>query len=91
MTKIGLFLGLLGVLLIELGPGSLGLAELLEDTLMSLLLSKVGVLINFLTLVDENSIDVLELFWVAEACVQHLLIVSYEGHFTCEALVPMIL
>ena len=75
----------------ELGPGSLGLTEFLEDALVSLLLSKVGVLINFLTLVDEYCINVLELFRVAESCVQHLLIVSYEGHFTSKALVPSIL
>ena len=86
-----MLLGLLRILLIKLGPGSLGLVEFLEDTLVSLLLVKVGVLINFLTLVNENCIDVLELFWVAESCVQHLLIVPYEGHFACKALVPMVL
>ena len=75
----------------ELGPGSLGLVELLEDALVSLLLSPVRVLINFLTLVNENSIDVLELLRVAESRVQHLLIVSYEGHFASKALVPMVL
>ena len=74
-----------------MGPGSLSLAEFLEDALVRLLLSEVRVLINFLSLVNKNSVDVLELLGVAESRVQHLLIVSHEGHFTCKALVPMVL
>ena len=74
-----------------MGPGSLGLAEFLEDALVRLLLSEVRVLINFLSLVNKNSVDVLELLRVAESRVQHLLIVSHEGHFACKALVPMVL
>lgn len=67
------------------------LIEFLEDALVSLLLIELRILIHLLVLVNESCVNVLELFWVAEACVQHLLIVSYEGHFTCKTLVIVVL
>ena len=91
MAKIGLLLCLLGILLIELSPGSLRLAELLEDTLVRLLLAKVGILVNLLVLIHEACIDLLESLGIAQSRVQHLLVVPDKGHLAREPLIPVVL
>ena len=64
----------------ELGPGSLSLAELFEHTLVTLLLVKFGIFVNFLVLVNEYCVNILKLLGVAESGIKHFLIVSYESH-----------
>ena len=65
MTKVGLLLSLLWILFIELGPGTLSFAEFLEDTLVSLLLVEVRILVDFLVLIHETRINLLESLRVA--------------------------
>lgn len=91
MTQIGLFLSLLGVFLVELSPGALGFAEFLEDALVRLLLIKVGILVDFLVLIHEARIDLLESLGVAESRIEHLLVVTHQGHLPREAFVPVVL
>ena len=65
MTKVGLLLSLLWILFIELGPGTLSFAEFLEDTLVSLLLVEVRILVDFLVLIHETRINLLQSLRVA--------------------------
>ena len=65
MTKVCSFLSLLRIFLVELSPGSLSLAELLEYALVSLLLIKVRVFVNLLTLIYKYSINILQSLRIA--------------------------
>lgn len=91
MIQISGFFGLFWVIFVELGPRPRRFAELLERTLVWLLLIKSRVFEDLLVFVKVGLVNFLELLGITKPRVEHSLIVSYKSHLPCEAFVPMIL